>query len=60
MNQYAFKVGQLVPVRGDFIKKHSSVMTMTATEEHIFVLYNDKSLEVLKASNNEEVVTKTT
>jgi len=34
----------------DFIKKDSSVIAMQATEEHVYVLYNDKSMEILQAA----------
>lgn len=40
----------------DFIKKHSSVVAAIATEELLYLLYNDKSIQALKADNIEEIV----
>lgn len=46
----------LKSVLPDFIKKHSSVISLLATDDILYVLYSDKSIQALKADNIEEVV----
>lgn len=60
MGQYSLDGECLKTVRDDFCKKHSSILHMVASENHVYVLYNDKSLEVLKADAIDQVVAKTT
>ena len=40
----------------DFIKKHSSVISMKATDSVLYIFYNDKSIQAVKADNIEEVI----
>ena len=47
--------GISLKAEGDFIKKKGSFLSVIATEEHLYVLYNDKSLEVLNIADYETV-----
>lgn len=59
MGHFVYSDGTLKPARDEMVKKHFSIKTMTATDEHVYVLYNDKSIEVLKADDVSSVVVRT-
>ena len=46
----------LCSVLPDFIRKHASVLDSIATEEVVYLFYHDKSIQMLKADNIEEVL----
>ena len=59
MMQYKIETGEstiLTPVKADFVKKHSSVLKMQATDAHLFVLHTNHSFHVLDAEDIEKVV----
>lgn len=46
----------LCSVLPDFIRKHASVLDSIATEDVIYIFYVDKTIQVVKADNIEEVL----
>jgi len=58
MGHFEIVDGALKPVIKEFIKKNGTVLTMTASDEHLYVLYHDMSLEILKADDISKEVAK--
>ena len=56
MMAYTLDDGHLKSQYEEFVKKGSSILKMVATEELLYVLYNDRSIEILKADDIKQSV----